>query len=184
VSIRLTPEFAGDNASLLDFWIDLALTPSTTLRLGQMKSPVSLERLMSAASLPLIERSFGSELAGNRDIGVQLQGSLADARVNYSIGLFNGAVDGRNAASHNPDDEFELAGRIIFEPWRETRSLFADPAAAVESARSWAVGINWYLSSNLKASANYQSTRFDGGAAASSNRIREEALLSRLQVAF
>ena len=118
VSFRVTPELAGSSATLLDAWADVRLGANTQLRAGQFKSPVSLERLVSATSLPLAERGFGAEVAGNRDTGVQLQGTLRDGAVSYAAGIFNGGADGRNAASTNPDDKFEFAGRLFFEPWR------------------------------------------------------------------
>jgi len=326
VSFRITPEFAGSSATLLDAWADVKLGASTQLRIGQMKSPVSLERLAAANALPFIERTFASELAGNRDIGLQLQGGFAGGAVTYAIGVFNGAVDGRNAATTNPEDEFELAGRLFFEPWRNedgalkglgfgvagsagqkkgtgndflpryrsasqetifsylataaadgnherlspqgyfysgpfgllaeyitseqelrntttgaTDSLkhkawqvtaswvltgepasyrgvapkgefswgsvsapgaweflvrlasldideatfptFADATKAIKTADTWALGVNWYLSRNLKASLNYQFTEFKAGAVVN-DRSDEEVIFSRVQFAF
>src|SRR5205085_2324609 len=42
----------------------------------------------------------------------------------------------------------------------------ADPAKSVSKAQGFGVALNWQLSRNLKASANYEQTSFDGGAAA------------------
>ena len=55
---------------------------------------------------------------------------------------------------------------------------------AARSAQSWTVGVNWYLTSNLKLVANYLQTRFGGGAAAGADRDGEKAVFTRLQVAF
>ena len=122
VGFRFTPEFAGDSASIVDAYADLRLDPAYTLRVGKFTSPVGLERLQSSAALADVERALPSELAPNRDIGVQLQGEVADARVAYAIGIFNGTVDGRDAVTSNPDDEFEYAGRVFFEPFRNDAS--------------------------------------------------------------
>ena len=62
--------------------------------------------------------------------------------------------------------------------------LFADPALAASKATAWTLGLNWYLSSNLKLMANYLNTRFEGGAASGANRPDEKAVFTRLQVAF
>ena len=118
VAVRLTPEFAGDSASIVDAYVDLRFNPAYTLRVGKFTSPVGLERLQSSAALSEIERALPSELAPNRDIGVQLQGELANSGVSYAIGVFNGAVDGRDAATTNPDNDFEYAGRLFFEPFK------------------------------------------------------------------
>lgn len=118
VAFRLTPEFAGDSASIVDAYVDLRFNPAYTLRVGKFTSPVGLERLQSSAALSEIERALPSELAPNRDIGVQLQGEYANSEVSYAIGVFNGAVDGRDAATTNPDNDFEYAGRLFFEPFK------------------------------------------------------------------
>ena len=118
VAFRLTPEFAGDSASIVDAYVDLRFNPTYTLRVGKFTSPVGLERLQSSAALSEIERALPSELAPNRDIGVQLQGEFANSEVSYAIGVFNGAVDGRDAATTNPDNDFEYAGRLFFEPFK------------------------------------------------------------------
>ncbi len=118
VGFRLTPEFAGDSASIVDAWIDLKFSPAATVRVGKVKGPVGLERLQGGGAIALVERGFPTELAPNRDIGVQLQGALAKSKVNYVLGVYNGAPDGRDSPTTNPDGEFEFAGRLFFEPWK------------------------------------------------------------------
>jgi phosphate-selective porin OprO/OprP len=116
VGFRITPEFAGDNASIVDAYVDLKFDPAFTVRAGKIKSPVGLERLQSGNATALIERTFPTELAANRELGVQAQGELADGKVSYAVGVYNGAPDGRDGATTNPDDKFEFAGRVFFEP--------------------------------------------------------------------
>ncbi|MCA0394881.1 MAG: OprO/OprP family phosphate-selective porin [Proteobacteria bacterium] len=118
VGFRLTPEFAGDSASIVDAYIDLKFNPAATVRVGKVKGPVGLERLQGGGSIALVERGFPTELAPNRDIGAQLQGALAKSKVNYVLGVYNGAPDGRDSPTSNPDDEFEFAGRLFVEPWK------------------------------------------------------------------
>ena len=118
VGFRLTPDFAGDNATLVDAYVDLRFNPAYTLRVGKFISPVGLERLESSSTTAMIERGFPTELAPNRDIGAQLQGELAAGRVNYAVGVFNGAPDGRDSPAVDADDNVEFAGRVFFEPWK------------------------------------------------------------------
>jgi phosphate-selective porin OprO/OprP len=325
IGFRFTPEFAGDSASIVDAYADLKFSPAATVRLGKFTSPVGLERLQSSSALSDVERALPSELAPNRDIGVQLQGELAGSKLSYAIGVFNGTVDGRDAATTNPDDEFEVAGRLFVEPfkdgagfwsglgfgiggsagdtvgtgnnilpryrtpgqvqffnyrsavaadgrrtrwspqgyfyrngfgllaeyiaskqelvvagnaaelentaWQATASyvltgedasyrgvvkpsnpfspgkggwgawelvgrygeleidegafpLFADASVSARRAKAWTLGVNWYLTSNLKLVFNYLDTQFEGGAAAGADREDEKAVFSRLQVAF
>lgn len=125
VGFRFTPEFAGDSASIVDAYADLRFDPAYTVRLGKFTSPVGLERLQSSSALSDVERALPSELAPNRDIGVQLQGELAQGRIGYAVGVFNGTVDGRDAVTTNPDNEFEYAGRIFFEPFKNDANAWS-----------------------------------------------------------
>jgi phosphate-selective porin OprO/OprP len=328
IGFRLTPEFAGDSATIVDAYVDVKFDPRYTLRAGKLKSPIGLERLQSGGATALIERGFPTELAPNRDLGVQLQGELARGTVTYAAGVFNGAPDGRDAPTTDPDGELEFAGRLFFEPWknhanalsglgfglagsvgdkdgsgnsflpryrtpgqnvfftyrgtvladgRHTRispqawyyrntfglqaeairseqevsvagnpatrtglshdayqltaswvltgedasyrgvarpnrpfiaggegwgafelvarygeldvdddafGLYADPAAAASRARAWGLGLNWYLTGNLKLVLNHTRASFDGGATGGRDREDESTVFSRLQLAF
>jgi phosphate-selective porin OprO/OprP len=125
VAFRLTPEFAGDSATLIDAYVDVRFDPRYTLRVGKVKAPIGLERLQAASALALIERGFPTELAPNRDLGAQLQGDLAAARVNYAIGIYNGTPDGRDAPTTDADNNLEYAGRLFFEPWKNDANVLS-----------------------------------------------------------
>ena len=84
--------------------------------------------------------------------------------------------------------------------------LYADPKASAKSAKTWTVGVNWYLNPEVKLALNYEQTKFDGGGgdltsstgAGTTNatftdlirnskvrdREDERAILARFQVAF
>ena len=51
-------------------------------------------------------------------------------------------------------------------------------------ARSWGLGLNWYLNSNLKLVFNHTHASFDGGAPLGEDREDEEVFSTRVQVAF
>jgi len=324
---RITGQFAGDTATLQDAYADLKFDPAATVRVGKTKTPFGLERLQSSASTEQVELGLPSELAPGRDIGVQLQGELAQSTVTYALGVYNGTVDGRDAVTSNPDNDFEIAARLFFEPWKNagnglsglgfgiagtdgnTRGagsnylpryrtpgqvqffgyrddvladgerlrwspqayfyrgplgllgeyivsrqhllsttsgidasidnrawqlsagwvlsgedntykgvvkpnhpfaigesgwgafelvgrygrldiddaafpLFADPESAARSASSWGLGLNWYLTANLKLMTNYTHTVFDGGDADGGDRPDETTLFTRAQLSF
>ncbi|HEY0505534.1 MAG TPA: porin [Lysobacter sp.] len=61
--------------------------------------------------------------------------------------------------------------------------LFANPGTAASNAEAWSLGLNWYLTSNLKLVANYTQTRFEGGAA-DGDRDDEKAFFTRAQFSF
>lgn len=118
LGFRFTPEFAGDQASIVDAFIDLRFSPAATVRAGKIKGSVGLERFQSSNYLMMMERSVTNELVPNRDLGVQLQGELLDSRFSYILGLFNGTPDGRDAPTLDLDDDKEWAARLFFEPYK------------------------------------------------------------------
>jgi phosphate-selective porin OprO/OprP len=59
----------------------------------------------------------------------------------------------------------------------------ADPAKSVDRARAFGVALNWQLSRILKAGADLEETKFEGGAKGA-NRKTEKVGLARFQVAF
>jgi phosphate-selective porin OprO and OprP len=68
--------------------------------------------------------------------------------------------------------------------------LYANPASASE-ARSWSVGLNWYLNRNIRMNASYSHTDFTGGAGGSPGSAPgsvsshpEDVFFTRLQIAF
>ncbi|HEY4582964.1 MAG TPA: porin, partial [Lysobacter sp.] len=140
VGFRLMPEFAGDGASISDAYVDLKFDPRATLRVGRFKAPVGLERLQSSGANTFVELGLSSELAPGRDLGVQLQGEFDDGALSYAVGAFNGAPDGRDAASSNPDDEFEYAARVFWEPFRGAGHAAAGLGVGLAASRGDVAG--------------------------------------------
>ncbi len=80
---------------------------------------------------------------------------------------------------------FELASRLSWLNLdHDAFPRYASSASAVERAIAWTVGLNWYLNKNLKFMTDFESTFFDGGAAAGGNRKNENAILARFQLGF
>lgn len=78
----------------------------------------------------------------------------------------------------------ELVGRYgRLEIDDDAFPLFADPAVAPSAARSWGLGLNWYLNANLKLVANYGRTAFDA-AGTLAPRDDEEIFFTRAQLSF
>lgn len=61
---------------------------------------------------------------------------------------------------------------------------YADPNSAASRSRAWALGLNWYLTPNLKLAFNHTRADFAGGAAGGADREDEKTFFSRVQVAF
>ena len=65
--------------------------------------------------------------------------------------------------------------------------LFADPLTNATEAKSYGLGVNWYLTRTLKASVDYFQTDFKLPAASSTNTLLqqdEKVLITRVQLAF
>src|SRR5204863_660800 len=86
----------------------------------KFKTPVSLEVLQSDPVTLFNERGLPTALAPNRDIGFQLWGDVADGRINYAAGVFNGVGDGRNTSNVDFEDHREFAGRLFLQPFKGT----------------------------------------------------------------
>jgi len=80
----------------------------------------------------------------------------------------------------------ELAGRVngIEIGTEAFQEGILDPTKSVRKAFAWAVGLNWYLSRNIKQVVNFERTTFTGGAADGADRPAENAFFIRTQVSF
>jgi phosphate-selective porin OprO/OprP len=106
---------------LQDAYADLRFAPSFKVRAGKFKGPFGLERLESATELTFVERGTPTNIAPNRDLGVEAFGDLAAGRVSYAIGVFDGVVDG---GSLDTDDHSgkDVEGRVFVVPFRQSQS--------------------------------------------------------------
>lgn len=80
---------------------------------------------------------------------------------------------------------FELVartGRLTFD--EDSFPAFASTASSPRSVNDYGVGLNWYISHNLRFSLDYDINRFSGGAPAGADRPSEQFLVLRSQVKF
>ena len=109
-----------NNKSLLDANMHYNFTQSFAVKAGLFKSPFSYEYLTGAADIDFVNRSsVVNQLAPRRQIGLQLQGEMADGSFKYTAGMFNGNGFGLN---ENDDDQFLYVARL------ETKSEVAGGA--------------------------------------------------------
>ncbi|WP_162456778.1 OprO/OprP family phosphate-selective porin [Pseudoxanthomonas kalamensis] len=181
VDFRLTPELAGSGTNIVDAYADLRLGGGHALRIGKFTSPVGLERLQSSSSLPMMERSTASELAPNRDIGLQLQGRLRWQQASYAFGVFYGSVDGRDVVASNPDDRYEWAGRLFLEPFRGQENAWSGLGFGIGASTGDTVGAgNDYLPRYRSAGQKqFFSYRADVAAAGRRTRISPQGYYYR-----
>jgi phosphate-selective porin OprO/OprP len=114
---RVMPDFGGGTTSLQDAHADLNFLPGFKIRAGKFKGPVGLERLQSGTAIRFVERGLPTNLAPNRDLGIQVHGDFYDTIVHYTVGVFNGAPDGGNS-DNDVSDHKTIAGRLFVTPAR------------------------------------------------------------------
>lgn len=76
-------DFAGSKLVVDDAYLEFAPRPELALRFGKNKSQFGIERLQSATELTFIERSYPTQIAPNRDIGIAVRGDIGI--VHYSL---------------------------------------------------------------------------------------------------
>jgi phosphate-selective porin OprO/OprP len=84
---------------------------------------------------------------------------------------------------------WDVAARLsnVATQTRQFQLGFASPNVAAKTATEWALGINWYMSDNIKWYFDYANTYFNGGAGTAAlpkDRANESVFESQLQIAF
>ncbi len=84
---------------------------------------------------------------------------------------------------------WEVASRIsnVAAQTRQFQLGFANPSLSAKTATEFALGVNWYLTSNVKWQFDYANTYFDGGAGTTTDvkdRPNESVFESQLQISF
>jgi len=109
---------------LQDAWVDYKYIPWATIKAGKFKTPFDLENLQDTRYTAFTDIGLTGNLSPQRDVGVQLGGSLFDDIVNYAGGLFDGSADHENSYggfATAPGDANEVAGtgRIFIKPFKD-----------------------------------------------------------------
>jgi phosphate-selective porin OprO/OprP len=112
---RIMPDFAQGQTTLFDAYWDGKFVPAFTVRAGKFKPPVGFERLQSATDITFAERGLPTNLAPNRDVGLQVAGDISEGVFGYQVGVFDGVPDLGNADA-DLNDSKDLAGRVFFQP--------------------------------------------------------------------
>ncbi|MFP5246944.1 MAG: porin, partial [Thermoanaerobaculia bacterium] len=127
---------SGLRAQATDVYVNWTKHPFARIRAGQFKSPYGFEQLYSDPVLLTPERTMASDrIAIGRQLGVQLGGDLANKRLTYSLGAFNG--NGTNI-SNNDDEGFLTAARLS--------------AKLLDGKTKWNIGANGFVSDDRSVS--------------------------------
>jgi phosphate-selective porin OprO/OprP len=146
IYFKIMPDFAqnSNTSNLLpDAYVDFAYVPQASLLVGKYKPSIGLERLQGDSNTAFLERAFPTNLAPNRDVGIQLHGAFAmpgykietapgpiDTKnaFTYQVGITDGTGDSGNAfgygAPPNSSTSFannkEFDGRIFAQPFQHS----------------------------------------------------------------
>ncbi len=119
----LQPDFGNNSISgntgyrggFADAFVAWTKYEAANLQLGQFKSAFGYEQLLSDTKTPMVERALPSDmLTLSRQIGAALIGTVADKRISYNFGAYNG--NGVNNGN-NDNDQFMYAGRVAATLW-------------------------------------------------------------------
>ncbi|HEV8694810.1 MAG TPA: porin [Lysobacter sp.] len=183
--------------------------PLSTLRLAPLNAnagEVTVEEL--ARRLQALEQRLGATAATDATTGAEPTGSVADLDQRLRVLERKLELQAEEAAAKAAKDEDASYRRVVRpnQPFTigaagwgalelvarygeldiddDAFPLFANPASAASQADAWSVGVNWYLTQNLKLVANYTQTTFEGGAANGADREDEKTLFTRAQISF
>ncbi len=117
LEFRLQPDFGQGTTVLFDAYTDVKIAPAFAVRVGKFKPPVDLERYQSASDIVFAERALATNLAPNRDVGLQLSGDISSGVFTWQAGVYNGVPDLGNGDG-DVSDAKDFAGRVFFQPFK------------------------------------------------------------------
>jgi phosphate-selective porin OprO/OprP len=117
IGFRLMPDFGNGSTSIQDAYVELRLDKAYTIRAGKYKPPIGLERLQLDSETEFVERGLPTNLAPNRDTGIQIGGSVLSDALSYQAGVFNGNPD-NSVTDGDTNDQKDFLGRAFAEPFR------------------------------------------------------------------
>ena len=105
---------ADEEFSFADYRLDIPLRADLNLSVGKQKEPISMERLMGLAYLPMQERgAFIDALLPSRNHGLVLSGAAASDNISWAVGAFNNWIDSGESFS---DTANVFVGRTTWAP--------------------------------------------------------------------
>ncbi len=113
-----TWEFMADfgkkeKATIKDAFVERAFGESLSLRFGQHKVGFDRQQSESSGRQTFAEASIATSALGKgRDLGVQLNGAVANKRLRYNAGLYNGTGEG----TPNTNTGHMAVGRLSLQP--------------------------------------------------------------------
>jgi hypothetical protein len=131
---------SGESSSKIkDAALDFVFRPAATLRVGQFKTPFSLQELTSSGRQQFVDRAItNGKFAAGRDVGVMITGVAAEKRFGYSAGVFNGGGESRQ----QDDTGLLYVGRVWCDPLGEYKLLESANEAEEEGVFHVGLGLH------------------------------------------
>jgi phosphate-selective porin OprO/OprP len=117
LEFKVMPDFGQGTTVLFDAYTEVKVSPAFAVRAGKFKPPVDLERLQSASDIVFAERSLATNLAPNRDVGLQVSGDISTGAFTWQAGVFNGVPDLGNGDA-DVSDAKDFAARVFLQPFK------------------------------------------------------------------
>jgi phosphate-selective porin OprO/OprP len=117
LEFRVQPDFGQGTTVLFDAYTDVKIAPAFAVRAGKFKPAVDLERYQAASDIVFAERALATNLAPNRDVGLQLSGDIGSGAFTWQAGVFNGVPDLGNGDG-DVSDAKDFAGRVFLQPFK------------------------------------------------------------------
>ena len=120
---RFTPDFGQGRTVIQDAYVTARFRPEAQVTVGKFKSPVGLERIQSASDIRMVARGYPTQLAPNRDLGVQLGGAFGGDHLSYQLAYLNGSNDGGSSETFTDvdvNDDKEWAARLFAHPFSDS----------------------------------------------------------------
>jgi len=116
--LYLAPDFGQGQSLIQDAYLDARFSPKAKLRIGKMKTPFGIERLVTESNTLFVERALPTDIVPNRDVGIQLSGDFGGGVFTYAAAVLNGVVDG-GSADLSTGDARDAAVRGFVRPFRK-----------------------------------------------------------------
>jgi hypothetical protein len=110
------------NRMLEDAYLEYhSFVPHHDFRVGQFRRRLGEEGSRDDGALDFVERAMIAQLGELRDVGVQAHGSWLDERVEYWLGIFDGAGTAFQHRVNRPDDNDakDIAATVCVRPVRK-----------------------------------------------------------------
>jgi phosphate-selective porin OprO and OprP len=107
-----------DSPYIRNAFIDIGAKETFHIRIGQMKVPFSSQWLSLDNQVDFMERSTAEPLYPFFDRGLMIWGGIANKKIYYDLGVYNGSGIDADYTKGDIDDQKDVAARLFFQPFR------------------------------------------------------------------